>query len=108
MRQKTTAPHEKQLQPDPSRRALLKATGATLLLGLFEDAARAKRKSAKKGRRASRSNRSRAHTNPAPISGESLFRDVINYYNIGEHRAGTEADQQTSDWIARELRSSGV
>lgn len=98
----------KQDCPDASRRALLKATGAGLLLMLADTLAEGKRKSARKGKRAAKRDSARVRVSSGPISGESLFRDVISYYNIGEHRAGTEADLQTSDWIARELRTAGV
>jgi hypothetical protein len=55
--------------------------------------------------------RSVAPANPAsigPISGESLYRDVIAYYNIGEHRAASVSDLQTSNWLARELKAAGL
>jgi hypothetical protein len=42
-----------------------------------------------------------------PLSGEALYNDVIDYFNMGDHRAATEIDLRTSDWIARELRSAG-
>lgn len=43
-----------------------------------------------------------------PLSGESLYSDVINYFNMGDHRAASQVDLRTSDWIARELRSAGL
>jgi len=43
-----------------------------------------------------------------PLSGEALYNDVIDYFNMGDHRAATEVDLRTSDWIARELRAAGL
>lgn len=43
-----------------------------------------------------------------PLSGEALYNDVIDYFNMGDHRVATEVDLRTSDWIARELRAAGL
>jgi hypothetical protein len=43
-----------------------------------------------------------------PISGESLYRDLIAYYNLGDHRTASAGDQRTSDWLASELRKAGM
>lgn len=43
-----------------------------------------------------------------PLSGETLYNDVIDYFNMGDHRAASEVDLRTSDWIARELRAAGL
>lgn len=43
-----------------------------------------------------------------PLSGASLYEDVIAYYNLGEHRTATEADLRTSQWLLEQLRGSGV
>jgi hypothetical protein len=45
---------------------------------------------------------------PAPISGESLYRDLITYYNLGEHRTASPGDQKTSDWLNSELKKAGM
>ena len=45
---------------------------------------------------------------PAPISGDSLYRDLITYYNLGEHRTASPGDQKTSDWLNSELRKAGM
>ena len=42
-----------------------------------------------------------------PLAGNSLYEDVIAYYNLGEHRTATQGDLQTSDWLASELRKAG-
>ena len=42
-----------------------------------------------------------------PISGASMYQDIITYYNFGDHRTGGKADLRTSDWIAAELRKTG-
>jgi len=45
---------------------------------------------------------------PHPLSGSSLYRDVVAYYKLGIHRTATEGDMRTTDWIAGELRSAGL
>lgn len=43
-----------------------------------------------------------------PLSGARLYEDVIAYYNLGEHRAATEVDLRTSQWLIEQLRAAGV
>jgi hypothetical protein len=42
-----------------------------------------------------------------PISGASMYQDIITYYNFGDHRTASPADSRTSDWIAAELHKAG-
>jgi len=42
-----------------------------------------------------------------PMSGESLFADVQQYEAFGIHRAGTEGDRNTTEWVGRELARAG-
>lgn len=44
----------------------------------------------------------------AALAGESLFRDVIRWADIGEHRTGTEGDLKTGNWIFDRLQSAGL
>lgn len=44
----------------------------------------------------------------SPISGASIYQDLITYYNLGDHRTATKGDLRTSDWIAAELRKAGL
>jgi len=98
-----------------SRRALCLGAGAALLLSLIGDGAlslvkrrkASRRKSTKKSKKSSKGAVPR-QVSSGPISGESLYRDVIAYYNIGEHRTATEADLKTSEWLASELRATGL
>lgn len=46
-------------------------------------------------------------TESSPLSGGALYRDVLQYSAFGEHRTGTKADHQTSQWLAKELKSLG-
>jgi hypothetical protein len=41
------------------------------------------------------------------MSGESLFADVQQYEAFGIHRAGTEGDRNTTEWVGRELNRAG-
>jgi hypothetical protein len=43
----------------------------------------------------------------ASLSGSNLYRDLITYYNLGNHRTATDVDIKTTYWIARQLRTSG-
>lgn len=43
-----------------------------------------------------------------PLSGEALFRQVVEFDRIGEHRTGTRGDAETSDWMASYLRRAGL
>jgi hypothetical protein len=104
--------------PAPSsRRGFIGGVGATLLISLLcreADASKRQRRSAKKkssskkARKRSSEVASSRFQNPAIISGESLFRDVVEYYNLGEHRTASPGDLKTSDWMARELRAAGA
>lgn len=42
-----------------------------------------------------------------PVSGAALYRDLITYYNFGDHRTATPGDTRTSDWLALQLRRAG-
>jgi hypothetical protein len=44
----------------------------------------------------------------SPFSGDALYRDVLRYSDLGEHRAGTEVDRATSEWLFREIREAGL
>lgn len=41
------------------------------------------------------------------LSGNNLYRDLITYYNLGNHRTATDVDIKTTYWIARQLRGVG-
>ena len=41
------------------------------------------------------------------LKGESLFRDIVTYSSMGEHRTATDVDVKTSKWLASELRRAG-
>ena len=41
------------------------------------------------------------------VSGESLYRDVVHYAEMGHHRTASPADRQTSEWIAARMESAG-
>jgi hypothetical protein len=43
-----------------------------------------------------------------PLSGTSLYEDIITYYNLGEHRTATEGDLKTSQWLLEQLRRAGL
>jgi len=43
-----------------------------------------------------------------PLSGENLYRDVITYSQLGEHRTGTDGEEITTDWIAQQLEEAGL
>lgn len=68
-----------------------------------------RRRKSKKGRKASKRKPEKRKTPRmvGPISGEVLYRDLITYYNLGEHRTATDVDLRTSDWIASQLRAAG-
>ena len=42
------------------------------------------------------------------LSGESLYRDVITYSQLGEHRTATEGEEITTTWITEQLRLAGL
>jgi len=41
-------------------------------------------------------------------SGQDLFRDVVAYAVLGDHRTATAVDQETSAWIGRRLEEAGL
>jgi hypothetical protein len=43
-----------------------------------------------------------------PLSGESLYADVIKYAGFGIHRTAMPGDSATSQWIAEELKKAGL
>jgi hypothetical protein len=43
----------------------------------------------------------------ASLTGASLYSSVEKYSSFGEHRTGTAADHQTSEWLATELEGLG-
>lgn len=45
---------------------------------------------------------------PPVLAGDTLFRDVAAYANLGEHRTATDVDRRTSMWLRDELRKAGV
>jgi len=42
------------------------------------------------------------------FSGEKLYHDVVTYARFGEHRTATRGEEETTEWIGRELESAGV
>lgn len=50
------------------------------------------------------------HRDPGldPLSGNSLYDDVLRFTTMGEHRCGTETDTRTSFWIRDELERGGI
>lgn len=42
-----------------------------------------------------------------PLTGSSLYSSVQKYASFGEHRTGSTADHQTSEWLASELEVLG-
>jgi hypothetical protein len=49
-----------------------------------------------------------AGPSPDPLSGVSLYDDVLRFTGMGEHRCGSEADLRTSAWIRDELELAGL
>lgn len=43
----------------------------------------------------------------SPFTGWSLYRDVVTYSNLGEHRTATDVDQTTAAWLERHLLDLG-
>lgn len=104
--------------PDRSRRNLIRGVvgfvATSLTAGIAEALPGKKRRGKsskagikKKGKR-SRRVKARRYVNSGPISGDQLYRDLIAYYNLGEHRTASDADLKTSDWILKELRGAGA
>jgi hypothetical protein len=104
--------------PSRSRRNLIRGVvgfvATSLTAGIVEALSWKKRRgksskpgAKKKGKR-SRRVKARRYLNTGPISGDQLYRDLIAYYNLGEHRTASDADLKTSDWILQELRSAGA
>jgi len=46
-------------------------------------------------------------TDQDPMTGASLYRDIVTYCSFGEHRTATEVDIKTSNWLAEQLRATG-
>ena len=42
-----------------------------------------------------------------PLSGQSLYRDVVRYTALGGHRTGSAVDMKTSEWLRDELKKAG-
>lgn len=42
-----------------------------------------------------------------PLSGENLFKDVVHYSNLGDHRTATPTDKVTAIWIRNRLKQAG-
>jgi hypothetical protein len=42
------------------------------------------------------------------FSGDALYRDLVAYCELGDHRTGTDVDIATSSWLADELRAAGL
>lgn len=43
----------------------------------------------------------------APFAGDVLYRDVVEYDALGEHRVGSAADDATTQWLSRKLTDAG-
>ena len=43
-----------------------------------------------------------------PLSGTSLYADVVKYAEFGDHQTGLRGDVATSKWIADELKKAGL
>jgi hypothetical protein len=44
----------------------------------------------------------------SPFAGDALYLDVVRYSDLGEHRAGTEVDLRTSEWLFEEIGKAGL
>jgi hypothetical protein len=42
------------------------------------------------------------------LAGQRLYRDVVYYSHLGEHRTGTSVDRRTREWIAERLALAGL
>ncbi|MBI4763470.1 MAG: hypothetical protein HY787_02540 [Deltaproteobacteria bacterium] len=42
-----------------------------------------------------------------PLAGESLFKDVVHYSYLGDHRTATVTDKVTAIWIRNRLKKAG-
>jgi hypothetical protein len=51
---------------------------------------------------------SSASSASSPFAGDRLHRDVVRYSDLGEHRAGTEVDLATSEWLFEEIGKAGL
>jgi hypothetical protein len=101
-----------------TRRDLLRGAGSFVGAVLLGDsvigAARHKRSRRprltrrKHGARRARAVKSARLVDAGTLSGAKLYEDVISYYNLGEHRTASDADQRTSQWLAGELRGAGL
>lgn len=43
-----------------------------------------------------------------PLSGKRLYKDVVHYTSLGEHRTGTKVDLETSAWLLDEMTRAGL
>jgi len=99
-----------------TRRDLLRGAGSFVGVILLGDGVveasrkHSRRRSSKKthSRRRTRGVKSARVAEAGPLAGERLYEDIITYYNLGEHRTATEADQRTSRWLADQLRAVGL
>jgi len=46
--------------------------------------------------------------NGDPLSGDSLYCDVVAYARLGEHRTGTDCDTLTTQWVLNQLKDAGL
>ena len=106
---------EAKINSTVARREVLRGAGATLSIFIFGgsaiDALCAPAQRRSRSRRRSRPTRRSRPARPAvtgPLSGNDLYKDVIAYYNLGEHRTATQVDERTSDWLAAQLRVAGL
>jgi hypothetical protein len=94
-----------------TRRELLRGAGSfvgAVLLGDRVKGAARRRHSRRRRIGRSRIERATPHLDAGPLSGTKLFEDVVTYYNLGEHRTGTEVDLRTSQWLAGQLSVAGL
>lgn len=45
---------------------------------------------------------------PDPLDGVGLYRDVLEYCGMGEHRSGSAVDAQTVQWLFDRLQAAGL
>lgn len=48
------------------------------------------------------------HAEENVLSGDSLYKSVVQYFEFGVHRTGTRADQNTTSWLYDELTAAGL
>lgn len=42
-----------------------------------------------------------------PLSGPVLYKDILHYASLGDHRTATETDHKTASWLASEMKIAG-